>query len=270
MSTAQSILMTDVLTKLQKVENTYRALVPDNLKSNLDPVRLVHQHLNEGSIERAAGELFQLEFFCKHLNDVRGYRPDVFDGLVKRIIQCAQPDNYYGVRMETRIASSMARKGLIFELRERPDFSVEGGTVSIECGSVWPSTSNPEKDYRERVSSTIRNKDRKRYATSKTILALEVTSVIGAMIDHGKLDDETDFHYFLSQLVNNMSFGSVLLFSTIFSQRENRTYSTYNRIDSPRIDSRLAIFMENNFPQSGIRIDRPFVPGQTKPNLTNY
>jgi hypothetical protein len=256
--------MVDVVAKLQAVEVSYRSLVPPNLKC-IDPIALVRQYLEQGSVERAAGELYQLEFFCKHLRDVRGARPDVFDELVQRMHQCAQPDNYFGLRMETRIASSLVRKGLAFDLRERPDFSVEGDSLFIECGSVWPDTSDPGKDYRARVASAIQAKDRKRYATSKTILALENTSVIGAMVDHGKREDDTDFHAFLSQLVNEMDFGSVLLYSTVFSHHTNQISSTYNRIDSPSVDARLLAFLETFFPRPGIRIDLPFVPGQGKP-----
>lgn len=255
--------MIDILAKLQSVEATFRLLALSNQKC-VDPVALVRQHLERGDVERAVGELYQLEFFCKHLDDVRSARSDVFEGLMKRMAQCAQSDNYYGLRMEARIASSMARKGLAFELRERPDFSVDSGAIFIECGSVWPDTSNPAKDYRTRVASAILAKDRQRYATSNTILALENTSVIAAMVDHGRMESDTDFHEFLSQLVSGMDFGSVLLFTTVFSYHTSQIHSAYNRMDSPRIDPRLTAFVETFFPRPGVRIDQPFVPGQNK------
>ena len=264
----ENVRMVDILTKLQAVEVAYRSLVLGSGKC-IDPVALVRKCLDQGSLEKAAGELYQLELFCKHLNDVRGARTDVFDELTRRLQQCAQPDNYYGLRMETRIASSLVRKGLVFELRERPDFSIDGDSLFIECGSVWPDTSDPAKDYRARVTSAIEAKNRKRYATYKTILALENTSVIAAMVDHGKLEDDTDFHAFLSHLANRMDFGSVLLFSTVYSHRTFQISSTYNRMDSPSIDETLLAFLERFFPRLDIRVDLPFVPGQAwQPHLS--
>lgn len=255
--------MVHILTKLQAVEASYRSLVPGSGKC-IDPVALVRKCLDQGSLEKAAGELYQLEFFCKHLNDVRSARQDVFNELTRRMRQCAQPENYYGLRMETRIASSLVRKELVFELRERPDFSIDGDSLFIECGSVWPVTSDPAKDYRARVESAIQAKNRKRYATHKTILALENTSVIGTMVDQGKLDDDTDFHAFLAHMANRMDFGSVLLFSTVYSHRTFQILSGYNRIDSPCIDKTLLAFLDRFFHRPEIRVDLPFVPGQAR------
>lgn len=253
----------DFLTKLQAIEAAFRSLLPGSGKG-IDPVALVRKCLDRGSLVEAAGELYQLEFFCKHLNDVRCARQDVFDELTRRMQQCAQPDNFYGLRMETRIASSLVRKGLGFELRERPDFSIDGDSLFIECASVWPNTSDPAKDYRARVASAIQAKNRKRYATYKTILALENTSVIAAMVDHGKLENDTDFHAFLSPLTNEMHFGSVLLFSTAYSQRTFQIISTYDRMDSPSIDETLRAFVERFFPRQDMRADLLFVPGQSR------
>ena len=259
----ENVRMVEVLTKLQAVEVAYRSLVLGSGKW-IDPVDLVRNFLDQDSLEKAVGELYQLEFFCKHLNDVRCARQDVFNELTRRMQQCSQPDNYYGLRMETRIASSLVRKELVFELRERPDFSIDGDSLFIECGSVWPDTSDPAKDYRARVASAIEAKNRKRYATYKTILALENTSVIAAMVDQGKLEDDTDFHAFLSHLANKMDFGSVLLFSTVYSHRTFQISSTYARIDSPSIDKTLLAFLDRFFPRLDIRVDLPFVPGQAR------
>lgn len=255
--------MVDVLTKLQAIEVAYRLLVPENGES-FDPTALVRRLLDQDNLEKAAGELYELEFFCKHLNDVRGARYDVFNELTRRMQQCAQPDNYYGLRMEARIASSLVRKRLVFELRERPDFSIYGDSLFIECASVWPDTSDPTRDYRARVASAIKSKDRKRYATSKTFLALENTSVIAAMMGQGKLEDDTDFHVFLSKLKNGMDFGSVLLFSTVYSHHTFQLTSTYTRMDSPCIDKELLVFLEMFFPRIDVRVDLPFVPGQAR------
>jgi hypothetical protein len=41
-------------------------------------------------------------------------------------------------------------------------------------------------------------------------------------------------------------------------------------MDSPRVEATLAAFMETFFPRPGIRIDLPFVPGQTKPPQSTF
>ena len=255
--------MVNIIAKLHAVEQTYRSLIPAHQTTRLDPVQLVQQYLTDSNIEQAAGEIYALEFFCKHLSDTQSLRPDVFEELAKRMLLCVQPDNYYGLRMEARIASSLARKRLNFNLQERPDFNIGNGEFFIECGSVWPNSLKNGKDYRERVASTIKSKNKNRYATKNTILAIEITSVVGAMISQGKLDDDTDFHGFLCSLANEMNFGSILLFCTVFSGENNSINSVLDRIDSPQIDQCLLLAMDRYFKKDGVRINQPFVPGQS-------
>ena len=255
--------MVNIIEKLLAVEQAYRSLIPAQQTNRLDPVTLVLKYLTDNRLEHAKGEIFALEFFCKHLRDIKNLHPDVFNEFVKRMLLCVQPDNYYGLRMEARIASSLARKRLNFNLQERPDFNVGNGEFFIECGSVWPNSFKNSKDYRERVISTINSKNKKRYAAQNTILAIEITSVVGAMINQGRLDEDTDFHGYLFYLANEMNYGSILLFSTVFSGEHNQILSAYDRIDSPRIDQSLFSVMEKYFKKDGIRINQPFVPGQS-------
>jgi hypothetical protein len=164
--------------KLAAVSGKYRALVP-SAGEKIDPISLVQGHRDRGDFQSCLGEMFQLELFAKWLADVNSTRPDVFEVFKSKLYQCATIDNYAGLHMEARIASSLVRKGLPFEYQKRADFSVQGGSIYIECSSVWPDTSR-EKDYRDRVASKIAKKNRMGYAAPNAVLAIEVTSVLAA------------------------------------------------------------------------------------------
>jgi hypothetical protein len=250
--------------KLSDVSRRYRALVP-SAGERIDPAALVQGHWDRSDFQLCQGELFQFELFAKHLHDVKGMRPDVFEAFKAKLYQCATADNYYGLRMEANIASTLARGDMPFEFQDRPDFSVQGGAIYIECGSVWPDTSDRERDYRERVASTIRKKSRKRYATPKTVLAIEITSVLAAMTTHHAREVDTDFNQFLAALLNGTDFGAVLLFSIVYSHETGILHSAYVRFDSPRMDSSLLGFMNTQFPMGSFRVFQPFAAAGRTP-----
>ena len=247
--------------KLGGVVAKYRALVPDTGEA-IDPSAIVQHHFDKGEFHLCQGELFQFEFLVQWLTDVRTTRPDVFDEFKARIYQCATADNHFGLRMELRIASALARINVPFVFQDRPDFSLYGGALGIECGSVWPDTNRREKDYRDRIGSIIRKKGQKRYATPNTLLAVEMTSVMAAMATHQAREQDTDFNEFLSELINATSFGGLLLFTTIYSYKTEILASAYARFESPRIDASLLEFMDNFFPKGDYKVYKTFVPGE--------
>jgi hypothetical protein len=246
-----------------EVNAQYRQMVPPAGEA-IDPAEIVRDHARNRDAPLAMGELMQFGFFVKHLADVRARRPEVFAGLKSRMYQCGQADNYFGLRMEARLASSFARASVPFELQERPDFSIEQGTLFAECGSVWPNTNRAERDYRARIEAKVREKSALRYATPTTILAMEITSVMAAMVSHGRVEDKSDLSAYLSDAMNATSFGALLLFHTVYSEESKGISSVYVRFDSPRIDPSLLAFMNSRYPRVGGELRRIFVPGQRK------
>lgn len=245
------------------VNAEYRQLIPPAGEA-IDPAEVVRDHARNGDGPRAMGELMQFGFFVKYLTDVRARRPDVFEELKARMYKCGQADNYFGLRMEARLASSLARAGVPFELQERPDFSIADGTIFAECASVWPNTARADRDYRARVEAKLREKSLLRYATPRTFLAMEITSIMAAMVSHGRVEDDTDFFLYLSEAMGATGFGAVLLFHTVYSEDNKGVSSVYNRFESPNIDPSLLSFMEARYPRVGGTLSRIFIPGQHK------
>jgi hypothetical protein len=248
---------------LQWTAAGYRALIPAR-GERLDPAQIVLEHMQRGDADLAQGEMFQLQLFVRHLGDVQRHRPDVFAGLQTRMYACAQADNYFGLRMEANIASTLARARVPFALQERPDFSVNDGELFLECSSVWPDTKKPERDYRARVDAALRKKAGQRYARTDTALAVEITSVMAAMVTHRRQPKDTDFHEFLENRLNASGYGSLLLFSITYSGRERTLESCYLRLDARVIDPRLRTFLEERFPLGDHRVYEPFTPGQRR------
>jgi len=244
------------------VTGRYRTIVP-NEREEFDPIALVQGHWLRGELDLCKGELYQLQLFVKDLNDVRNARSDVFELLKAKVYQCRTADNYFGLRMEAKMAAELVKTKLPFDYRDRPDFSVQGGTVNIACSSVWPDISDPVRDYRNRIASKIEKKGRLGYAKPNTLLAIDSTIVTAAMANHGLLDEKTDLNQFLANVIDRMAYGAVLSYNTVYSGATGMLMSVYSRFDSPRMDAALLIFLDTYFPLGDLTVYEPFVPGQS-------
>lgn len=135
--------------KLATLQREYRELIPSR-NAAFDPLKLVTAFAAKGDLQSCQSEIFQLELLIKNLSDVRKPRPDVFSSLRSKIYKCGDYSNHVGLRMEARIASSLARKAVGFAYLDAPDFTVnvEGGTAFIECTGVLPADFPQGKPHR--------------------------------------------------------------------------------------------------------------------------
>ena len=248
--------------KIALVAGSYRSLIP-NQGERIDPISIVQVLYSAGEFELCQGELYQVELLIKNLKDVKLLRPSLFTDLKTKLYQCGTNHNHFGLRMEARIASSLSRKKVTFEYTDAPDFSIarEDGTVFIECTSVWPQTSARHKDYREKVKLAIEKKAAKAYSNTNTAVAMDITSVIAAIITHGVREDSSDFHQYLSHDLSQMNLGAVILFNTVFEVSTNVIHFAYSRVDCLQISCTLRDFLDEFYPKGEIRLYGAFVPG---------
>lgn len=244
------------------IEHRLRQHMP-NTSNSFDPISLLRRHAEAGDHDFWLAELIQLRFFCDWLERLRSRRSEVYRELVSRLRTCGQADNYFSLRMEARMAASLAKKNVTFALQERPDLQVDGG-LGIECASAWPHDGK-ERDPRLSVLSAIRKKARKGYATPRTAVAVEITRVMAHLLDRRAVGDQSDFTAFLTSELRQSGFGSALLMST--AEFEDGVRSIYRRVDLAGIDADLddadlESFMNAHFPFGDLRARVKFIPGQ--------
>ncbi|WP_332775980.1 hypothetical protein [Polaromonas sp.] len=205
----------------------------------------------------------------KNLEDIRRLQPSVFEDLKEKFYQCGTNYNHFGLRMEARIASSLSRKNVTFEYADAPDFFIvhEDQQIFIECTSVWPDTSSRDKDYRKNVALAIQKKAEKKYSNENTAVAMDVTSILAAMITHGTRDEATDFYQYLGPVLDQSKLGAVILFNTVYSAEVNMLHFVYNRFDCPKISPALRNFMDATYPVVGGKLCEPVIPGARTPGL---
>jgi len=248
--------------KIATVQNEYRELVPWKNEA-FDPVKLVTAFAAKGDLQSCQSEVFQLELLIKNLNDIRKPRPDVFSSLRAKIYKCGNYSNHVGLRMEARIASSLARKGVGFSYVDAPDFTVkvEGGTAFIECTGVLPADVPHGKDMRYKIASAINKKSAMPYANGSTAVAVEATSVFAAMITAGLSGDDTDLNQYLPPLLASTSLGAVLVFHVVYDREASFLRFVYHRFDCHGIALELKRLLDEEYPFVGGQIRNPFVPG---------
>jgi hypothetical protein len=68
--------------------------------------------------------LYRLAFFARHLHEVQLKRPELFRIFRRRIKKSRSDEEFYGIRFEIKMASTLVRHNVAFKMPEPPDIKV--------------------------------------------------------------------------------------------------------------------------------------------------
>lgn len=248
--------------KLADLTFKYRDLIPSR-GERIDPLEIIANFKEIGDFSSCIGEAHQLELSIKNLQDVRNLRPDIFKTIRQKIYRCGSTSNYFGVRVEARIASSLARKNLNFAYGDAPDFSVitDGKAIYIESTSVRPENIYLDKELRHKLVQTIKGKAARPYANLSTAVTIDATPIFAGWKTQKFEGEKTDLQKFLAPTLAASNLGALIIFCLSYSRMTGRIDYGYSRLDSPRISDELKAFLDQAYPFGDVRIPSPDFPG---------
>lgn len=204
----------------------------------------------------------RLSYFQNNLETLQQRNLEAFHSIVRDLINAKDDDlSFYGFRFETYIASRLARENISFHKRESPDFDILNySNASIECTSIRSRGGNiDEERLDQKLHDRVSEKSLKTYATHECSLFIDVTNILFNVPPdtwQARMDSFEDAAR--TQIVNT-DFGSILIFTWIYSQKTDSCTYVSNRVDSTFINSELRSFLETYFPHKGASTKRPAV-----------
>lgn len=202
-------------------------------------------------------EATYVKFAIEDLEIVRQKKPDLFRHF-KKELRRTSIDNYYGLRLEIRIAASLTAKNARFGKTETPDFILTDlPSAGIECTSahlnLQDSTEPSQVAYK--VVRALEEKATFKYKTVNNILAIDVSNLLfheGHEACAKSLADKDKAFPLLKDHVNRSNFQSMLYFSYAWKAFEDKGIiltSFYTRIDKDGADQNIAGFLDSQFPR---------------------
>ena len=193
-------------------------------------------------------ELARVQLLIKHLEEIKAYNNDLLDIFRKKINR--DDANYYGFRFEVAIAASLIRKDINFIKTESPDFAIkyDGKNIFIET-TTSHIESKKEKSIKEKIRRAVNRKSRKQYCDLSTALFIDVTNIVHHGLIRDELRTDKDLRNYVTKLLKNTSFGSILLFVYICNLDSWRFELDYIRLDSREIDPVLKKFLDRYYPK---------------------
>lgn len=196
------------------------------------------------------------KFAADDLGILRKSRVDLFKHF-KKELRRTSVDNYFGLRLEIRIAASLIASNTAFQKAETPDFVLTGfPSTGIECTSAHlelKDTTEPSKVV-YKVIRAIDEKTGFKYKTASNILAIDVSNLLfheGHETCDKILADKDKALPILKEHVNSSIFQSVMSFSYAWKAFEDKgitLQSFYSRIDKDGADPEVIRFLDSRFP----------------------
>ncbi|MCH8261446.1 MAG: hypothetical protein IIA77_00145 [Proteobacteria bacterium] len=228
-------------------------------------VKLINDLDNQHQNYKRDIELDILRFFTMQLKRLEDHNDKVFKKFKYKLKKINNLDNYYGLRFELNIASTLVKNCIDFDKTESPDFTLKGDnkTHYIECTGSRLTTDNKKDDYLYKISSAIRKKIEKEYCDNNAALFIDITNIawnrtVRKTYKSKKFEiDKNEYKDFISNLELENNFGNYTLFCYIINTDLDRIQSSYIRIDMYDISDDLLSFMNKCFPISDEKIDIP-------------
>jgi hypothetical protein len=202
-------------------------------------------------------EATYVKFAIEDLEIVRQKRRDLFKHF-KKELRRTSIDNYYGLRLEIRIAASLTAKNTAFRKTETPDFILTDlPSAGIECTSAHLNlhdTTEPSQVV-YKVVRALEEKATFKYKAVNNILAIDVSNLLfheGHETCAKSLADKDKAFPLLREQVNRSNFQSMLYFSYDWKAFEDKGIiltSFYTRIDRDGADQNIAGFLDSRFPR---------------------
>ncbi len=121
------------------------------------------------------------KFVSEDLQKIKDHDHALHREFKKGLKRIRENKDYFGWRMEVRMASALISKEVLFEKSETPDFLIpDKNGMGIECTSCHLDLSkshNPKK-LTYKISSAIRNKSKHKYAVSSVLLAIDMSNLL--------------------------------------------------------------------------------------------
>ena len=206
------------------------------------------------------GEATYVKFAIEDLEIVRQKKPDLFRHF-KKELRRTSIDNYYGLRLEIRIAASLTAKNTAFRKTETPDFVLTDlPSAGIECTSAHLNLqdTNEPSQVAYKVVRALEEKATFKYKTVNNILAIDVSNLLfheGHETCTKSLADKDKAYPILREHVNRSDFQSMLYFSYAWKAFEAKgvtLQSFYARIDKEGADQNIAGFLDSRFPRGDV------------------
>ena len=229
----------------------------------------------DGNKVRANFELARIDNFIKDLEIIskkdNEMKNDIVDELKKSVNDIS---DFYGARFEANVCASLIRKGANLEKRERPDISVkteEGAKIYIEC-TTRRTPKKTEEVYEKIVYKATKGKSKKDYSGMYTALFIDATNVTYRYSDteeaKRKYSDENHITHKnelkskFTEEEDDLKFGSVLTFTSIYDMEENKIRRLYTRYDHTRAQEQLCSAMDAWYPMSSepVHVARGAIP----------
>jgi len=196
------------------------------------------------------------KFVVDDLDILRKSRVGLFKHFKKELHRTSV-DNYFGLRLEIRVAASLIASNTAFQKAETPDFVLLGlPSTGIECTSTHlqlKDTTEPSQVV-YKVIRAIDEKTGFKYKTESNILAIDVSNLLfheGHEACNKILADKDKTLPILKEHVNSSIFQSMLYFSYAWKAFEDKgitLQSFYSRIDKDGADPEAIRFLDSRFP----------------------
>jgi hypothetical protein len=220
-------------------------------------VRAVTEHHFAGRVAERDLELFRLAFLAQDLHRIATNRPDIHKTFRKRVKRARTDDNFYGLRFEIKIASTLIKHGLPFTMPEKPDFMItdDGMNAGIECGSARIIAAKTG-DLSYKIQQELQDKTQKPYASRKTALAIDITNLAFNGLGRSSISGFQDLKPAIARHLSHSGFGSVLLYIYMTNPTLDRYESNHIRVDAQGADPRLIKLLDVIAPISRHRVDK--------------
>lgn len=208
---------------------------------------------NSGRYEERDYELARLSMLVKHLKEIKEYNESLLNYFRRKVNR--NDVSYYGFRFEVAICSSLIRKEVPFVKRESPDFEISytGEKIYIETVSVH-ITSSKLRDLKIKIKDAILRKSKKSYCKPNTALFVDATNIFYHNLARSRPFLTEELKEYVSNILKNVNFGSVLIFVYILNKELRRYELNYIRVDNKNIDPTLRMFLDDCYPIKGHKV----------------
>ncbi|HCM42047.1 MAG TPA: hypothetical protein DIS66_01850 [Candidatus Omnitrophica bacterium] len=177
------------------------------------------------------------------------------------------PENYFGLRMEIRMAASLTDKKTSFTKSETPDFLINDvKNLGIECSSAHLSlhSSHDAKELFYKVEANIKKKEQSCFSTRNTILAIDISNLIfheGKNAMFALLYDKDKARPRLTSIINRSVFQSIICFTFAWVNADNKPsfgatlHCLYHRADRLNIDPQVESFLNKHWPLGDLWVE---------------
>lgn len=209
-----------------------------------------------GEPKTAWRDLYLLEYFAKHLQEVGDAAPDVLQIFRREFRRARTESQFVGLRFEAYVAASFIRKGIAFDKSETPDFRLKELGCSVECTTTLVTDERTARDLSYKVVSAIRKKAKSESHRSTCALFIDITNLL-----YSSLAATSDaLRHDANVALRQTEFFSVIFFAHLFNSDCSRLETVYFREDNQALEKNQQDFLDAHYPIHGDRVYDFFFP----------